>query len=91
MLLTSFTLGPFLEEQSFSHLAVSPSTTNNKNMADEKVQVGYAEKGASDVEQGSSITSPAEYDDLPDPDVGKSDAKRAKLVGPHSFPTPNAR
>jgi hypothetical protein len=52
-------------------------------MADEKVPV-YNEKNtlglSSDVEDGS-VSSPApEFDDLPDPDVGKSDEERAKLV-----------
>lgn len=32
--------------------------------------------------EGSGISSPAEYEDLPDPDVGKSDAERAALVRP---------
>jgi hypothetical protein len=30
--------------------------------------------------EGSGISSPAEYEDLPDPDVGKTDAERAALV-----------
>lgn len=34
---------------------------------------------SSDVES-SGVSSPAEYDDLPDPDAGKSDEERAKLV-----------
>lgn len=32
--------------------------------------------------EGSGISSPAEYDDLPDPDAGKSDEERAALVRP---------
>jgi hypothetical protein len=32
--------------------------------------------------EGSGISSPAEYEDLPDPDVGKSDEERAALVRP---------
>jgi len=30
--------------------------------------------------ESSGVVSPAEYDDLPDPDVGKSDEERARLV-----------
>ena len=41
----------------------------------------HGEKSAVVRSDGSDISSPApEYDDLPDPDVGKSDAERAKLV-----------
>lgn len=50
-------------------------------MMDEK-QTVFAEKPdatASELE-ASGISSPAEYDDLPDPDVGKSDEERARLV-----------
>jgi hypothetical protein len=36
--------------------------------------------------ESSGISSPAEYEDLPDPDVGKTDAERAALVRP--FPPP---
>ena len=32
--------------------------------------------------ESSGISSPAEYDDLPDVDAGKTDAERAKLVRP---------
>jgi hypothetical protein len=32
--------------------------------------------------EGSGISSPPEYDDLPDPDAGKSDEERAALVRP---------
>ena len=53
-------------------------------MADyEKSNLEIAEKptviGTSDIES-SGISSPPEYDDLPDPDVGKTDEERAKLV-----------
>jgi hypothetical protein len=34
--------------------------------------------------EGSGISSPAEYEDLPDPDVGKTDEERAALVRPPS-------
>lgn len=55
-------------------------------MADEKAQMEMAEKQnavASSLE-GSGVSSPVpEFDDLPDPDVGKSDEERAKLVRPH--------
>ena len=44
-------------------------------MADEKQQ----ELAAASLE-GSGISTPPEYDDLPDVDVGKTDAERAKLV-----------
>lgn len=51
-------------------------------MADEKHDLAAAEKQntvASELES-SGISSPvAEYDDLPDPDVGKSDEERARL------------
>jgi hypothetical protein len=53
-------------------------------MSDHKQVVASDEKQhafASEVE-GSGISSPAEYDDLPDPDVGKTDAERAALVRP---------
>lgn len=55
-------------------------------MAEEKAQLEVAEKphttASSDIEKSSGLASPAEYDtdDLPDPDAGKSDAERAKLV-----------
>jgi hypothetical protein len=58
-------------------------------MASDKVVVGYAEKqnvNGSDIESSGVSSPPAEYDDLPDPDVGKSDEERAKLVC--CFPLP---
>jgi len=51
-------------------------------MAAEKITVDYAEKkaaGASDIESAGTRSPPAEYEDLPDPDVGKSDEEREKL------------
>jgi hypothetical protein len=54
-------------------------------MADEKAQLEVAEKqnGIASSLEGSGVSSPApEYDDLPDPDVGKTDEERAKLVRP---------
>jgi hypothetical protein len=35
--------------------------------------------------ESSGISSPAEYDDLPDVDAGKTDAERAQLVRPALF------
>jgi hypothetical protein len=40
-------------------------------MASEKQEIVALESG---------ISSPAEYEDLPDPDVGKTDEERARLV-----------
>jgi hypothetical protein len=54
---------------------------------DEKHQLEVAEKqhvAASSLES-SEIASPVDYDDLPDPDVGKTDEERAKLVRPLVF------
>lgn len=54
-------------------------------MADQKQIILPADEKqnavASDLES-SGISSPAEYEDLPDPDVGKTDAERAALVRP---------
>lgn len=36
--------------------------------------------------ESSGISSPAEYDDLPDVDAGKTPAERAKLVRPYPSP-----
>lgn len=53
-------------------------------MSAEKQNLGVNEKDQvlqqSDIESSKGIESPAEYDDLPDPDVGKSDEERAQLV-----------
>ena len=52
---------------------------------------GQAEKGeviANEKPNSDGTSSPGEYyDDLPDPDAGKSDEERARLVRPlHSLP-----
>lgn len=57
-------------------------------MASEKLDVQYSEKNnqlSSDVESADTGSSPINYGDLPDPDVGKSDEERAALVC--SFPS----
>lgn len=63
----------------------SPLVLPTPNMADEKVPVEYTEKnaiaGSTDLESSGTKSPPIEDDDLPDPDVGKSDEERAKLVG----------
>lgn len=53
-------------------------------MVAEKNHLDIVEKqDAVEKEYGSSgISSPAEFDELPDPDAGKSDEERAKLVRP---------
>jgi len=54
-------------------------------MADEKVAVEYSQKdavvGSSDLESSGTKSPPIDDDDLPDPDVGKTDEERAELVG----------
>jgi hypothetical protein len=53
-------------------------------MAEEKVAVEYPEKnavaGSTDLESSGTKSPPVEDDELPDPDVGKSDEERAELV-----------
>lgn len=61
-------------------------------MADEKQVSDFSEKQnavASELEH-SGTASPiiVEYDDLPDPDAGKSDEERAKLVRHRHPPSP---
>jgi hypothetical protein len=62
---------------------VLPATTM-ATMPEEKVPV-VDEKNrvarSSDIESSGVSSTPADYDDLPDPDVGKTDEERAKLVG----------
>jgi len=51
-------------------------------MAAEKMTVDYAEKkngGIEDIESSGTRSPAVEYDELPDPDIGKSPEERAKL------------
>jgi len=59
-------------------MAVQPNTSEKvapPYEANEKAAVG----AGSDIES-SHLSSPADYDDLPDPDAGKSDEERDRLV-----------
>lgn len=51
-------------------------------MAAEKMTVDYAEKknAVEDIESSGTRSPAVEYDELPDPDIGKSPEERAKLV-----------
>ena len=53
-------------------------------MADEKSTLDVLDKpnvtATSDLESSGNSSPPVEIDELPDPDVGKSDEERARLV-----------
>ena len=56
------------------------------DIQDSKAQLEVNEKNntlaTSDIESSITGAPTPDYDDLPDPDVGKSDEERAKLVRP---------
>jgi hypothetical protein len=63
---------------------VPPHHNNNLEVSEKTAAIA-----SSDIES-SQISTPSDYDDLPDPDAGKTDEERARLVRPchlHSLVT----